>query len=236
MFSELIRIHDGCAHDGACVWMPHPGDSQYSHHLRKEKYDSQKLLENFPGGLPQPFIKLLCGPWPTQYDAPWPKTGLAMKSRKDTRNHTATKTLRPECCKLTKMVNFQTPAPNQPFPLPIERQKSSIPKVKHLKFWNLVVWDVFFQAGTEETWVYPSQQMFFNALLRKGRSLNSWISDMGSPRNVHLRLGVWGGKLGSRGHGPHHQDPQRQQWVSLAGGGVHPHHISSHITISFAKD
>merc|ERR1719494_1540602 len=45
----------------------------------------------------------------------------------------------------------QTPAPNQPFPLPIERQKSSIPK-----------------AGTVETWVYPSQQMFFNALLRKG--------------------------------------------------------------------
>jgi len=45
----------------------------------------------------------------------------------------------------------QTPAPNQPFPLPIERQKSSIPK-----------------AGTDETWTYPSQQMFFNALLRKG--------------------------------------------------------------------
>ena len=45
----------------------------------------------------------------------------------------------------------QRPAPNQPFPLPIERQKSTIPK-----------------AGTEDTWVYPSQQMFFNALLRKG--------------------------------------------------------------------
>jgi len=45
----------------------------------------------------------------------------------------------------------QTPAPNQPFPLPIDRQKSTIPK-----------------AGSEETWVYPSQQMFFNALLRKG--------------------------------------------------------------------
>merc|ERR1719350_1881908 len=45
----------------------------------------------------------------------------------------------------------QRPAPNQPFPLPTDRQKSSIPK-----------------AGTEETWVYPSQQMFFNALLRKG--------------------------------------------------------------------
>eukprot|EP00092_Neocalanus_flemingeri_P027982 GFUD01030379.1.p1 GENE.GFUD01030379.1~~GFUD01030379.1.p1 ORF type:complete len:247 (+),score=59.70 GFUD01030379.1:41-781(+) len=45
----------------------------------------------------------------------------------------------------------QRPAINQPFPLPIERQKSTIPK-----------------SGTEETWVYPSQQMFFNALLRKG--------------------------------------------------------------------
>ena len=46
----------------------------------------------------------------------------------------------------------QRPAPNQPFPLPTDRQKSSIPK-----------------SGTEsETWVYPSQQMFFNALLRKG--------------------------------------------------------------------
>jgi len=45
----------------------------------------------------------------------------------------------------------QRPAPDQPFPLPIDRQKSSIPK-----------------HGTEETWLYPSQQMFFNALLRKG--------------------------------------------------------------------
>ena len=45
----------------------------------------------------------------------------------------------------------QQPAPNQPFPLPIERQKSSIPR-----------------SGTEDNWVYPSQQMFYNALLRKG--------------------------------------------------------------------
>ena len=50
----------------------------------------------------------------------------------------------------------QRPAPNQPFPLPIERQKSTIPK-----------------AGTEDTWVYPSQQMFFNALLRKGEKSDS---------------------------------------------------------------
>lgn len=45
----------------------------------------------------------------------------------------------------------QRPSPDQPFELPTERQKSSIPR-----------------AGTEQTWVYPSQQMFWNAMLRKG--------------------------------------------------------------------
>lgn len=45
----------------------------------------------------------------------------------------------------------QRPSPDQPFELPIERQKSTIPK-----------------AGTDQTWVYPSQQMFWNAMLRKG--------------------------------------------------------------------
>lgn len=46
----------------------------------------------------------------------------------------------------------QRPAPDQPFPLPTDRVTSHIPK-----------------AGTEnETWVYPSQQMFWNAMLRKG--------------------------------------------------------------------
>jgi len=45
----------------------------------------------------------------------------------------------------------QRPSPDQPFELPIERQKSSIPR-----------------AGTDQTWVYPSQQMFWNAMLRKG--------------------------------------------------------------------
>ena len=53
----------------------------------------------------------------------------------------------------------QRPAPDQPFPLPIERQKSNIPK-----------------AGSEETWEYPSQQMFWNAMLRKGRfKFTSWL-------------------------------------------------------------
>ncbi|KAJ9591813.1 hypothetical protein L9F63_001630, partial [Diploptera punctata] len=46
----------------------------------------------------------------------------------------------------------QQPAPDQPFPLPIDRQVSTIPK-----------------AGSDnEFWVYPSQQMFWNAMLRKG--------------------------------------------------------------------
>ena len=46
----------------------------------------------------------------------------------------------------------QLPSPGQPFPLPLERETSSIPR-----------------GGTgDEKWVYPSQQMFWNAMLRKG--------------------------------------------------------------------
>lgn len=46
----------------------------------------------------------------------------------------------------------QLPAPDQPFPLPTDRQISTIPKA----------------SGDNEFWVYPSQQMFWNAMLRKG--------------------------------------------------------------------
>lgn len=45
----------------------------------------------------------------------------------------------------------QMPSPGQPFPLSKERVTSGIPK-----------------AGSEENWVYPSEQMFWNAMLRKG--------------------------------------------------------------------
>nr|CDJ85193.1 Cytochrome c c1 haem-lyase domain containing protein [Haemonchus contortus] len=45
----------------------------------------------------------------------------------------------------------QKPAPDQPFPLPLAREKSTIPK-----------------AGTNDTWTYPSPQMFWNAMLKKG--------------------------------------------------------------------
>lgn len=48
----------------------------------------------------------------------------------------------------------QQPAPDQPFPLPTQRQVSSIPRAM--------------PDGSTEFWVYPSQQMFWNAMLRKG--------------------------------------------------------------------
>jgi len=48
----------------------------------------------------------------------------------------------------------QQPAPDQPFSLPTDRQISNIPKVT--------------PDGKTEFWVYPSQQMFWNAMLRKG--------------------------------------------------------------------
>lgn len=48
----------------------------------------------------------------------------------------------------------QQPAPDQPFNLPIQRQVSTIPRAM--------------PDGSTEFWVYPSQQMFWNAMLRKG--------------------------------------------------------------------
>uniref|UniRef100_A0A1A9UP10 Holocytochrome c-type synthase n=1 Tax=Glossina austeni TaxID=7395 RepID=A0A1A9UP10_GLOAU len=48
----------------------------------------------------------------------------------------------------------QKPAPDQPFPLSTERQTSSIPKAT--------------EYGTAQFWQYPSQPMFWNAMLRKG--------------------------------------------------------------------
>ncbi|XP_073886228.1 holocytochrome c-type synthase isoform X2 [Macaca fascicularis] len=45
----------------------------------------------------------------------------------------------------------QTPAPDQPFVLSTVREESSIPR-----------------ADSEKKWVYPSEQMFWNAMLKKG--------------------------------------------------------------------
>lgn len=68
----------------------------------------------------------------------------------------------------------QKPAPDQPFPLPTERQTSSIPKST--------------EDGSVQFWQYPSQQMFWNAMLRKGwRWKEEDISqkDMGDIIRIH---------------------------------------------------
>ncbi|KAH8381439.1 hypothetical protein KR093_004933 [Drosophila rubida] len=68
----------------------------------------------------------------------------------------------------------QQPAPDQPFPLPTDRQTSTIPKVT--------------EDGSVQFWQYPSQQMFWNAMLRKGwRWKNEDVSqkDMGDIIRIH---------------------------------------------------
>ena len=55
----------------------------------------------------------------------------------------------------------QTPAPDQPFDLSISRQESNIPR-----------------HGAEKNWVYPSEQMFWNAMLRKGSVLTEQVFNL----------------------------------------------------------
>lgn len=53
----------------------------------------------------------------------------------------------------------QTPAPDQPFELSVSREESTIPR-----------------HSTEKNWVYPSEQMFWNAMLRKGSVQITFVS------------------------------------------------------------
>jgi len=70
----------------------------------------------------------------------------------------------------------QQPAPDQPFPLSIKRERSTIPKAA--------------AAGTgaqggeqkDEFWEYPSAQMFWNAMLKKGWR---WREDDLSERDMN---------------------------------------------------
>lgn len=62
----------------------------------------------------------------------------------------------------------QNPAPDQPFPLSKEREMSNIPKA----------------GNDDEKWVYPSQQMFWNAMLRKGWRWKE--SDISSQDMAHI--------------------------------------------------
>ncbi|XP_077592131.1 holocytochrome c-type synthase isoform X2 [Stigmatopora nigra] len=65
----------------------------------------------------------------------------------------------------------QTPAPDQPFELSLNREESTIPR-----------------HGSEKHWVYPSEQMFWNAMLRKGwrwREDDLGAQDMGNVIKIH---------------------------------------------------
>ncbi|KIY96184.1 cytochrome c heme-lyase, partial [Monoraphidium neglectum] len=62
----------------------------------------------------------------------------------------------------------QQPCPGQRRLLSTERIESNIPK-----------------GGTSETWVYPSPQMFFNALRRKGKGDDVREEDMESVVRAH---------------------------------------------------
>ncbi|VDK63573.1 unnamed protein product [Onchocerca ochengi] len=59
----------------------------------------------------------------------------------------------------------QKPSPGQPFPLSTERQRSTIPK-----------------ATEDGYWEYPSEQMFWNAMLRKGWQ---WKDDQISAKDMN---------------------------------------------------
>lgn len=64
----------------------------------------------------------------------------------------------------------QNPAPDQPFPLSTEREKSTIPKASACA------------KDKIETWDYPSPQMFWNAMLKKGWR---WRDDQISQKDMN---------------------------------------------------
>lgn len=56
----------------------------------------------------------------------------------------------------------QSPSPGQPFPLSVDRQRSTIPKAEP-------------KDENDKYWVYPSEQMFWNAMIRKGWKWNDAV-------------------------------------------------------------
>lgn len=65
----------------------------------------------------------------------------------------------------------QQPAPGQAAPLSTARVASGIPK-----------------GGTAETWTYPSPQMFWNALVRKGKAEGAKEEDMEVVVAIHNNM------------------------------------------------
>lgn len=68
----------------------------------------------------------------------------------------------------------QKPAPGQPFPLSTERQKSTIPKA-------------IGKDENDQYWVYPSEQMFWNAMLRKGWKWQDAVEGKDDPKGEKLK-------------------------------------------------
>lgn len=69
----------------------------------------------------------------------------------------------------------QLPSPGQQQPLSTDRVQSTIPKPAD-------------DSESKQTWVYPSPQMFFNALKRKGKASDVSESDMPTVVAVHNRM------------------------------------------------
>nr|CCA23805.1 cytochrome c/c1 heme lyase putative [Albugo laibachii Nc14] len=65
----------------------------------------------------------------------------------------------------------QEPHEDQKYPLFKDRVRSSIPK-----------------GGTDETWLYPSEQMFYNALKRKGKGDDVHEGDVPALISIHNRM------------------------------------------------
>ncbi|KAJ8607979.1 hypothetical protein CTAYLR_008243 [Chrysophaeum taylorii] len=65
----------------------------------------------------------------------------------------------------------QEPSPGQAMPLSTSRVASTIPK-----------------GGTQETWTYPSPQMFWNSLVRKGKADGATEADMDAVVAVHNNM------------------------------------------------
>lgn len=75
----------------------------------------------------------------------------------------------------------QLPSPGQKTPLSTDRIQSTIPKSTASTTSNT-------EAKRDETWTYPSPQMFFNALRRKGKADGVEESDMATVVAVHNQM------------------------------------------------
>lgn len=65
----------------------------------------------------------------------------------------------------------QQPSANQSVPLPVDRESSTIPK-----------------GGTDSTWLYPSPQMFWNALVRKDKTEGVVETDVIDVVRIHNNM------------------------------------------------